>query len=242
MSCDILILGAMDVETDLLEKALENKTEKTVADYLFYEGTIGTKKIVVARTNVGMENAAAVTAIAMLKYSPALVISQGTSGAHNPELHQGDIVLGKRLINLAAFQSKHRGKGEGIQIADWELFDFEVYNDDNSPSVMELYSDETVMQKAKAVPYSGGKLFEGTVGSSDNWNQEIDRINLLNKKFGTDCEEMESYSIALICHHFKCPCFTARVISNSEHYPEEVYVRTIGHKSQEFILDLIKSL
>ncbi len=39
--------------------------------------------------------------------------------------------------------------------------------------------------------YTKGKVVEGTIGSADVWNNEVDRIKWFHTKYGTSVEEME---------------------------------------------------
>ena len=47
----------------------------------------------VCRTEQGLANTGAATALAMEFFHPVAVINQGTSGGHDPDLHTFDIVL-----------------------------------------------------------------------------------------------------------------------------------------------------
>ena len=44
------IIGAMDVEVELLVSKLQNKKEKKIANYNFYSGTIENKEVVVIKS------------------------------------------------------------------------------------------------------------------------------------------------------------------------------------------------
>jgi adenosylhomocysteine nucleosidase len=39
--------------------------------------------------------------------------------------------------------------------------------------------------------YRGGKVLEGTIGSANFWNSEVDRVRWFHENFGTSVEEME---------------------------------------------------
>ena len=46
-----------------------------------------------------------------MKYSPNLIINQGTSGGHDPKLHAGDIVLAEKVINIGAVRTERKEYG-----------------------------------------------------------------------------------------------------------------------------------
>ena len=52
------IIGAMQVEVEILLGAMENKKERTVAGSVFYEGTLEGLEAVVVQCGVGKVNAA----------------------------------------------------------------------------------------------------------------------------------------------------------------------------------------
>ncbi len=39
-----------------------------------------------------------------------------------------------------------------------------------------------------------GEVVEGTIGSADVWNNELDRIQFFHERYGTSVEEMEAAS------------------------------------------------
>ena len=101
----ILIQGAIDIELDYLINIIKEREEVEIGTYKYYKGLIDGYPVVVSKTKIGQTNAGAATSIAILKYSPLLIINQGTAGGHGRIIHKGDIVIGKDYINLTAFQS-----------------------------------------------------------------------------------------------------------------------------------------
>lgn len=242
----VLILGAMDVETDLLIKKIGNPEPVTFGTYQFYEGVSGGKKIIVGRINIGEINAASATTAGILKYNPDLVIIQGTAGGHSPLVHRKDIVIGYRLINAACMLTESKGKNEGIHAENWNLMDWELFDEndglENEKSIIPaIFADKTLVEKAMKIPYRHGKVFKGTISSSDNWNRELDRINLFVERYDSFCEEMESYAAVQVAKRNKIPVLPVRIISNSEQH-NETYERETGCMCQEFVWDFVSSL
>jgi len=85
-AADLLIQGALDWELQPLLSALQNRHEVKIAAWTFWTGRIGGHDVVISRTDVGPINAAAATALGIREFRPAVVINQGTAGAHNPDL------------------------------------------------------------------------------------------------------------------------------------------------------------
>ncbi|KGM45652.1 5'-methylthioadenosine nucleosidase, partial [Neobacillus niacini] len=167
------------------------------------------------------ENAAAATAVAIEKYKPIAIINQGTSGGHNPELNVFDIVLGKTTTNIGSLKTTHLEAGQGIDPTSWIPMDLMASegsgSDDSANQVRHYEGDKDLLAAANAVKdtYTKGKVVEGTIGSADFWNSEVDRIQWIHEKYGTDVEEMEGASVAQIADAYDVAFLGVRILSNN---------------------------
>ncbi|WP_410207709.1 5'-methylthioadenosine/S-adenosylhomocysteine nucleosidase [Fusobacterium sp.] len=240
----ILVQGAMDIEVDTLVQALEKPQKEQVGAWTFWKGKIGDKDVIVSRTEVGIANAAASTTIGILKYSPTVIINQGTAGGHDPKLHAADIVLAKKIINMGAFRTEPKEYGIPSDQKDFLFFDVVQRIRDKEGNKVEnesFSSDSKLMEIAKKINYKHGKVVEGTIGTADQWNRELERIKSLHEKYGTAAEEMETSSVALVAKAFDIPFMGIRVLSNSEHNKEDFNPDTAVW-CQEFTIDFIKNI
>lgn len=238
----VVVLGPMRSESAYLISSLENVKERRSCGYTFYEGYIDGYPTVVCRCFIGVVNSAVAAALAAQLYSPLCIIIQGTSGAHDPELHQGDIVLGERLAELGSFITPRKGRGEGCDFFDRTVPEREVAGSAEPENVTYLYSDSRITDIALSVPYSCGKVVRGTIGAADIWNRELDVIAHLHETIGTSCEEMEGFGVAQVCRAADIPCADIRVISNSEWYPDEEFDQKYGEYCQMFVLEVIRRI
>ncbi|MEI6055898.1 MAG: 5'-methylthioadenosine/S-adenosylhomocysteine nucleosidase [Lentisphaerota bacterium] len=239
----ILVQGAMDMEVDLLIKALKNPEEETFGSWTFWKGNIGEKEVIVSRTEIGLVNGSAATAIGIEKYKPTIVINQGTSGGHAKELHVGDIVLGTKIFNMGAMQSDRKEYGVAENPRDWKFFD-QVQSLRVNGKVQEhkyFESDSNLICIAKETKYGHGKVVEGTIGSADQWNRELERIKYLNATYGTTAEEMESVASAQVAKAFNLEFLSVRVLSDSEPYKEDFKPETASW-CQEYVISIIKAI
>ena len=108
----IVIEGAMNTETEVLIRALKNPVVYREMNYMFVAGTYKDYPVVIVRTEIGLANAAASTALAIKKFNPCAVINQGTAGGHDPALKIGDIVIGEFSFDYTAFRSAYSAAGE----------------------------------------------------------------------------------------------------------------------------------
>ena len=240
----IVILCPMDGECDLLLSSLENKTETKLGGYLFAEGKLEHRNVVVVRCLIGMVNAAVCTAYAIERYSPRCVILQGTSGAHRFEQHLNDLVIAERIVSLTNTTSPARKPGEGTNPMEWEEFGVQSYSkkEDAINFANAFYCDKTLVETAKKVPYTAGNVLIGTVGCGDVWNREADLISFYRRTRGTDCEAMEGVAVAQVCEAFGIPMLEIRVISNNELHDEVHYSIDTAQNCQRFVMELLKRL
>lgn len=238
----IVILGPMESESAWLIGALENRRETDVGAYTFHEGTVDGYPVVVCRCYIGVVNSAAVTALAIARYDPLCVIIQGTAGAHDPALHQGDIVLGERMVNIGRFFTPHRDAGTGSDPFSWEPHGSEIPALHPSAEISELHSDPHILALAEKIPYEHGRVVRGGIGAADIWNRELDMIDRLHRTLRTDCEEMEGFGVAQVCAQLGVPAADIRVISNSERWPDETFDESVGAYCQDFVLALVRSI
>jgi len=238
----IVILGPMESESAWLIDRLDHHDAHTIGAFTFHEGTISDYPVVVCRCYIGVVNSAAATALAIQRYNPLCVIIQGTSGAHDSALHQGDIVLGENIVHLGRFFTPHRDEGESSDPFAWDPQGSEIVSVDPEEFTAVLHSDSRITETAAAVPYPEGRVIRGTIGAADIWNKELDMIAHLHKMLGSDCEEMEGFGVAQVCAQLHVPCADIRVISNSEWHPEEEFNEKYGESCQMFVLEVIQRL
>lgn len=231
----IVIMVAMKIEASWLIDKLVNVKCETVNQYTFYEGVIHDYPVVVCHCLVGTINAAVATYMAIEKYQPIAIISEGTAGAHGKNIHKGDIVVGEKCVNIVSSKTPHKKEGEGSDSLNWELVNFFSGED---VRLVYQHGDKHLVELAKKVYYANGKVHFGTIGSGDVWNNETDKILWLNKNLGTLCEEMEGIAVYTVANNFSIPVLGIRIISNNEILGEP-YDRNIGLKSQEFTYKLV---
>jgi adenosylhomocysteine nucleosidase len=238
----ILVEGAMECETDLLIRSLENPQEQRIGGWRFISGEYQGIPVVVSVTSVGMTNAAAATVLGIEHYHPVAVINQGTAGGHDPALHTFDIVLGEKTIDASAWRSSQERSGaDGRHIELRPTYYYDADSGEEKETV-ELAADPELLEVAVAEGenYQAGQVVKGKISSSNNWNRQMDKIRFLNKEYGSSCEEMEAHSAAQVCQNYKVPFLGIRVLSNTEVHGEDFNPYS-GTACQQFVLAVIKS-
>ena len=240
----ILIMGAMKVETAFIAEKLNNRREYRLGVWDFAVGEFDGVTIGVGTTSWGLANVAASLTLAMEFFRPRAVINEGTAGAHAEDLKRFDIVIGERTVNMAAWKTDFRLKGQGVDNQKFEKLGIFTYDREKNKFVQQVYheADEKLLSAAKKVcgEYKRGRVTLGTIGTADSWNMQADWITFLRETFGTAAEEMEGDAAAQICAAYGVPFLDVRVISNSVFQGDEDWDTTVGVACQEFVLDIIK--
>lgn len=239
----ILVQGAMNIEIENLVRALKNPTVYQFSNYLYIAGTYKNYPIVVSRTEQGLANTGASTVIGIEKFKPVAVINQGTAGAHVPNLHLNDIVIGDKSINIAAYWTDYTPEGAGIDIKLQEMRGTFAYDKDSKNFKLNTAydSDTTLVQISEAVAnnHSEFTTVTGTISSADSWIEFVDYMTFLNEKYGSLCEEMENNAAASICKTTGVPFIGIRVISDNT-LTGEKFMRTTAYTGQDFVLLVIE--
>ena len=239
----VLIQGAMKIETDILISALDDSHDINIAHWRYVAGKIGGYPVVVSVTRCGGANASVSTALAIETFRPCAVINQGTAGGHDPDLRRGDIVIASDCFNASAWKALPSAKGEGVDYRNKNLLDVNFYDEyENGEEITFLPADEKLKASALAVKgkYSGGKIAEGRIATYDAWENRIDNILFLHEKFGSSCEEMETFAVAKTCRVYGVPFLGVRIISNSA-LTGEGFIPELGHDCQKFVIEIVKN-
>ncbi len=235
----ILIEGAMNVETEILVRALKNPVAYRELNWLFVAGTYKNYPVVIVRTEQGVANAAASTALAIKKFNPVAVINQGTAGGHDPALKIGDIVVGASTFDYTAIKTAYTPKGAGFDITQQEMRGTYAYDAATKKfqPYAEYRADTTLFNMAFAAAnnYRGANVVSGVIATGNAWLQGLDHINFLHEKYGSSCEEMETSAAAQICHTAGVPFIGIRVLSDNITTSHD-YNPHVAKSCQEFVL------
>ena len=240
----ILIQGAMNIETDVLVRALKKPVAYHYDKYLFIAGTYKNYPVVVQRTEQGLSNAAASTVIAIEKFNPIAVINQGTAGGSDPAVHVGDIVIGAKSIPSSAFWSEQSPAGAGVDYTAQEMRGVFAYDKETKIFKRhgEFFADKTLLDVAEKVADANSyfNASTGTIASADWWMSWVDYVNFLRDRYGITASEMETVSAAQICYNMGVPFIGIRVISDNDINDEE-YRSDVADRSQKFSLLVAES-
>ena len=239
----IVIEGAMNTETEVLIKALKNPVAYREMNYLFVAGTYKDYPVVIVRTEIGLANAAASTALAIKKFNPVAVINQGTAGGHDSALKIGDIVIGEYCYDYGAFKSAYSVAGAGIDLTKQKNIGTYAYDEtsDKFKAYTEYRASRPLLNTAFKVAdeHEDFNAMAGVIGTGNAWLECIDYINFLHETYGSSCEEMETNAAAQVCQNAGVPFIGIRVLSDNVTNSRE-YVPTTAKICQDFVLLVVE--
>lgn len=238
----IILEGALREEIICFLSSLEEASEQKLGPYRSIFGLYQKQPVVVLQTEENSSNAAASTALAIERYHPSAVINQGTAGAHDPNLHTFDIVLGTATEAAGAWQSENVSRHGGADFHQITIYGVYGYDPSCRKFIKKpkYFCDEELLDAACSVKdsYEEGAVVKGVISTSDEWNNQVDRLMFLHKLTGSSCEEKESNAAAVICENYGIPFLAIRVISNSGIY-EEPFNPETRSACQRYVLNVV---
>ena len=217
------IIGAMQVEVEILLGRMENKNEKTVAGSVFYEGTLEGIPAVVVQCGVGKVNAAICAQILCSCFGVTHLVNTGIAGSLCADLDIGDLVVSTDAM-YHDFDCVHFGYPYG-KIPGMDVVSFPA--------------DETLMGYAFAAAeaVNPGHTKQGRIASGDQFVavKELKETIIANTR-GL-CTEMEGAAIAQTAYRNGVPFVILRAISDKADDSAEMdyptFERIAAHRCAE---------
>ena len=195
------IIGAMDVEVELLQDAMraEGPVEtKSIAAMECAAGTLSGVPVVVAQCDVGMVNAAAFTQMLIDRFDVAGIVNTGVAGSLDATIDIGDIVVATDAVNHIMDVGNlgyAPGQTPGL-------------------SALAFPADEKRAAAMAAAAELGISACEGRVASGDRFVREEADKDRIRDTFDASCCEMEGAAIAQTCWLNHVPFAIVRAISD----------------------------
>jgi nucleoside phosphorylase len=218
-----------------------------------WSGTIGDRPVIAVLAGIGPANAAGALGALLASQPVSAVISYGCAGAHRRDLELGDVVIASVSINHAAYDllpdGSERYRGNTAATGP----------DPMPPS--ETPSDPVLLAAAQRsacdwhpAPWPGTgrvpRILTGAVASADVWTQATDRLDVLNSRHGTLCEEMEAAALGVVCQRLAIPFLAIKDISNNEYLTStdiaggmaEFPLAEVGRRAAALVIRTIQTL
>ena len=244
-----LVLGALPQETELVDRALEGRRRGLLGPFPYVEGRIAGRRVVVAATGIGKTCASMITMLFAEKLRPRELLMTGTASRINPEMRNGDVIVGETGCN--------HDFGSLLPDFAMEYFGSEGPLGDVMPI---LYPGTPVLLKAarraisRHVPETAVQhnpsyvplVRVGRITSGDQFGIPSARIEHIRRQLSPDLMEMESGSVAEVCWSLRIPFLCIRGGSNlTQNSPEGDYRKLSPFASRQaalFTVSLIREL
>ncbi len=226
------IIGAMQVEVEILLGNMENKTEKCVAGSTFYEGMLEGIPAVVVQCGVGKVNAAICAQILCDCFGVTHLVNTGIAGSLCAELDIGDLVVSTDAM-YHDFDCVH--------------FGYE-YGKVPSMDVVTFPADETMMAYAFAAAeqVNPGHTRRGRIASGDQFVAEKALKEKIIANTQGLCTEMEGAAIAQTAYRNQIPFVILRAISDKADDSAEMdyptFERIAAHRCAQVTSGLARML
>ena len=226
------IIGAMQVEVEILLSRMENKNARTIAGSTFYEGTLEGLPAVVVQCGVGKVNAALCAQILCDCFGVTHLVNTGIAGSLCADLDIGDLVVSTDAM-YHDFDCVNFGYPYG-QVPGMDVHTFPA--------------DGTMMDYAflAAESVNPGHTRRGRVASGDQFVADKSLKEKIIAHTQGLCTEMEGAAIAQTAYRNALPFVILRAISDKADDSAEMdyptFERIAAHRCAEVTCLLAKQL
>jgi len=194
------IIGAMQVEVEILLSIMEEKNECTIADSVFYEGKLEGMQVVVVQCGVGKVNAAICAQILCDCFHVTHLVNTGIAGSLSAKLDIGDLVVSQDAM-YHDFDCVHFGYEAG-RVPGMDVTAFPA----DAHLIRLAYSAAEVVNP--------GHTTIGRVASGDLFVAEKSAKDRIISLTSALCTEMEGAAIAQTAYRNHIPFVILRAISD----------------------------
>lgn len=220
------IIGAMDIEVDLIKQALDDSYVEKVGPYEYILGKINNKPCVLCKCSIGKVNAAACTQTMILKYKPSFIINTGVAGAIAENINIFDFVIASGVvqhdIDTTCFGDP-LGFISGLDIVNIPC---------NNNLINKIFSINTNFT-----------LHKGIIASGDQFICDFSQLQRIKENFGACACEMEGGSIGQVCYLNNTDFLVVRCISDNANSTSSIdyneFKKVAADNSSKLIIDLI---
>lgn len=191
------IMTAMSSEFEQLAKNLNNKKESTVGPFCYIGGEAGGNEIVLLQCGIGKVNAAAGALELIHTFSPDAIISTGVAGGIDAQIGVMDVVVSREI----AYHDVWCGMGNVLgQIQGMPP---------------RFAANERLLQCALSLD-TETRIHAGLICCGDQFITDRKELDVIKSNFPEGLAvDMESASIAQVCHLYGIAFLSFRIISDT---------------------------
>lgn len=220
------VMGAMEQEVTLLKKAMKITSEETIAERVYYSGTLADVEIVLVFSRWGKVAASSTATTLINKFDVNSIIFTGVAGAVSEELNIGDVVIGNGLYQ---HDMDARPFFEQFQIPlnnnivfkpDPKDIEKATKSSENFLSTINDHIDSNVLAKFSIF---NPKVRTGVIASGDKFiSDTLTHDNLKLQSENVLAVEMEGAAVAQVCNEYNIPFTVIRTISDKANHTASI--------------------
>jgi len=212
------IMGAMEMELDLIKKDMQIETTEAIAQRIFDIGTISGMDCVCVKAGIGKVNAALTAEILITNYNVDAIIFTGVAGGINPLLGIGDIVVSEKVVH------HDFGQITPDEFIPWDTLGYLADTFLISISI-DAINNINFERVSKEIDKEGPRNLRarlGIVATGDQFIASEEKREWLEKTIHADCVEMEGAAVAQVCEINRVPFVIIRSMSDLANEDAEV--------------------
>lgn len=197
MQMTIGIMTAMSVEYRQVAAMLQNTETVQSGPQEFLIGTVGENRVVLLQSGIGKTNAAAGVTNLIMTFRPDCIISTGVAGGIDTRLDVMDVVVGKEICYHDVYCGEDCDPG---QVQGLPKF---------------FKGDEGLLAVATSLE-TDVHIVPGLICTGDQFITSREEMDAIKEKYPQGLAvDMESAAIAQVCHLWKVPTLSFRIISDT---------------------------
>ena len=195
------IIGAMDLEVEMLKSVMTIEERKSVAGMEFCVGTLEGQKAVVVISGIGKVNAAVCAQVLISVFGCTHVVNTGVAGAVHDDLDVGDLVISTEVL-----EHDFDATGFGYELGQIPRMEEWIFKAD---TVLIGLAVKAIEQENIAHKVLQGRIVTGDIFVS---NSEVK--NKLRNHFDAYATEMEGAAVGHTCWLNGVPFLILRAMSD----------------------------
>ena len=231
------IIGAMEIEVNMLQEQLKECQVAERAGMSFYEGVLCGMPVVVVKSGAGKVNSAICAQILADLFEVTHIINTGVAGALDAAVDYCDMVISTEVC----YHDMHN-EAMGYKPGEQPRPGWLLYTADENM----IAAAEAACRKAQTAAERPFAIHKGRIVTGDWFINSAERKAAVIAKFGGLCTEMEGASIAQGAYLNGLPFLILRAISDKadgsaeQDYP--TFERTAARRCADLVQKLVAEL
>ena len=222
------IIVAMPLEAVGLKSAMTNKESNIISSIEFVKGKLHGIDCVLVICGPGKVNAAICTQTMILEYSPKFIINTGVAGAIGKDIHIGDIVIAKDVVQHDVDTTglgDPKGFISGIKVIKINCCE------KISQTIYKILKDQ----------HFGSNIHVGTIATGDQFIESREKKEMIYNDFNALVCDMECGSIGQVCYMHNVDFVSIKAMSDNANESAELNFNEFAAEVAKSYVDLINA-